>query len=179
MLRTSYNYGGTNFDITIPLDTKIGDLPNLIAMQVGSKNIRHRLYFGRSAVGNYHPCNIHVDDSNKDMQIYKICAMMRSQFKKREPYMTEHHIHFPKTKTSISFERTIRVPIDDKKYPLPPTFGSYKLTKIDDEYVLPMYQCEAMWMKFNTNTVCGPIVIKIGCVVMLMLYPAKNGRIMF
>eukprot|EP01080_Neovahlkampfia_damariscottae_P009419 gene9419-1626_t len=65
-------------------------------------------------------------------------------------------------KISISFQRTLRIPDDDKIYPLPPSLGPFPVEKVDDYLdkvpeewknhggvFIPMYQREAMWMKFN------------------------------
>jgi hypothetical protein len=65
-------------------------------------------------------------------------------------------------KTSISFQRTLRIPDDKKIYPLPPSLGPFPIEKVDDYLdkvpeswkahggvFIPMYQREAMWMKFN------------------------------
>lgn len=62
---------------------------------------------------------------------------------------------------SIDFQRTLRIPDDDKSYPLPPGLGCFPLKHIDDYKVppswterggvmLPMYQSEALWINFNT-----------------------------
>jgi len=62
----------------------------------------------------------------------------------------------------ITFQRTLRIPDDGKRYPLPPGLGCFPLRRVDDylERVpeewrerggvfLPMYQREAMWLCFN------------------------------
>ena len=62
----------------------------------------------------------------------------------------------------IEFQRTLRIPDDDKDYPLPPGLGSFPLRHVDDfsqtiskswikhgGIVFPMYQSEAMWINFN------------------------------
>jgi len=64
----------------------------------------------------------------------------------------------------ISFERTIRIPDDDKDYPLPPALGKFPLRHVDDlasnvpaewlkhgGVVFPMYQSEAMWLYFDAH----------------------------
>ncbi len=80
----------------------------------------------------------------------------------------------------IDFQRTLRIPDDNRKYPLPPGLGSFPLKVVDDfrETVppgwverggifLPMYQSEAMWMSFDTFGIPDrgtsyPFAIKIG-----------------
>lgn len=68
-----------------------------------------------------------------------------------------------KARLSISFQRTLRIPDDGKQYPLPPGLGTFPLKKISefkdrvpcewlkgDGLMLPMYQSEALWMRFTT-----------------------------
>lgn len=63
---------------------------------------------------------------------------------------------------NISFQRTIRVPDDGQKYPLPPGLGTYTIEKGDNgDIVLPMFQNEAMWMRFNKSG-GGVTALKIG-----------------
>ena len=62
----------------------------------------------------------------------------------------------------IAFQRTLRIPDDDKAYPLPPGLGNFPLRHVDDfaravpngwgergGVMLPMYQSEAMWLCFS------------------------------
>jgi hypothetical protein len=64
--------------------------------------------------------------------------------------------------TVISFQRTLRIPQDDKIYPLPPSFGYFPVCRVDDYLdkvpeswkkhggvFIPMYQREAMWVQFE------------------------------
>lgn len=70
----------------------------------------------------------------------------------------------PSAKLTIMFQRTLRIPDDDKDYPLPPGLGSFPLRHVDDYaarvpvawsehggVMLPMYQSEAMWLNFDTE----------------------------
>jgi hypothetical protein len=70
----------------------------------------------------------------------------------------------PSAKLTISFQRTLRIPDDDKDYPLPPGLGSFPLRHVDDfatrappswmehgGVMLPMYQSEAMWLSFRAE----------------------------
>ena len=71
----------------------------------------------------------------------------------------------------IEFQRTLRIPDDNREYPLPPGLGAFPLNLVDD-YVdsvpdvwrehggvfLPMYQSEAMWINFETGY---PMVVKV------------------
>lgn len=71
----------------------------------------------------------------------------------------------PLAKLSINFQRTLRIPDDDKTYPLPPGLGSFPLVHVDDHsdsvppkwldhggIILPMYQAEAMWLNFHPHS---------------------------
>ncbi len=62
----------------------------------------------------------------------------------------------------VSFQRTLRIPDDGKRYPLPPGLGSFPIRRVEDYVarvpsdwrahggvVLPMYQREAMWLSFR------------------------------
>lgn len=62
----------------------------------------------------------------------------------------------------ISFQRTLRIPDDDRTYPLPPGFGNFPLRHIDDYednlpdrwinrggVMMPIYQREALWIYFS------------------------------
>jgi hypothetical protein len=78
----------------------------------------------------------------------------------------------------IHFQRTLRIPDDDRTYPLPPGLGSFPLRHVDDfarkvpaawiehgGVMLPMYQAEAMWLHFSAYYVprrgSYPFAIKI------------------
>lgn len=63
------------------------------------------------------------------------------------------------TGTTITFQRTLRIPDDGREYPLPPGLGEFPLRKVSDYahrvpaswvrhsgVFLPMYQREAMWL---------------------------------
>jgi len=84
----------------------------------------------------------------------------------------------PEAKLEVEFQRTFRIPDDDKTYPLPPGFGTFPVKLVDDckdrvpaEWVehggvmLPMYQAEAMWLNFKPNRVFGrapyPFAIRV------------------
>lgn len=67
-------------------------------------------------------------------------------------------------RASINFQRTLRIPDDDRSYPLPPGFGRFPLRHIDDfagnlppewllrgGVMLPMWQAEALWLSFNAG----------------------------
>jgi hypothetical protein len=70
----------------------------------------------------------------------------------------------PSAKLTIEFQRTLRIPDDDKDYPLPPGLGKFPIQHVDDfashvapswlehgGVMLPMYQSEALWLYFDTN----------------------------
>ena len=74
---------------------------------------------------------------------------------------------------SIDFQRTLRIPDDDRCYPLPPGLGAFPLRHVDDfaapcrplwiehgGVMLPMYQSEAMWISFGRQS-DYPFAVKI------------------
>jgi hypothetical protein len=80
---------------------------------------------------------------------------------------------------TIDFQRTLRIPDDDKSYPLPPGLGSFPLRHIDDftrrvpagwlqrgGVLLPMWQSEALWLLFRSHYVADretsyPFAVKV------------------
>lgn len=76
-------------------------------------------------------------------------------------------------KLNINFHRTLRIPDDNKKYGLPPSIGHFPLEHVEDfannlpaawsdhgGIFFPMYQAEAMWMSFGTQS-GRPYAIKV------------------
>lgn len=64
----------------------------------------------------------------------------------------------------LDFQRTLRIPDDDRDYPLPPGLGRFHLRHVDDfadrvpgswlrhgGVLLPMYQAEALWVNFTAS----------------------------
>lgn len=64
----------------------------------------------------------------------------------------------------VNFQKTLRIPDDNRDYPLPPGFGDFPMEHVEDhssrlpaEWVehggvlLPMYQGEALWIDFSTG----------------------------
>ena len=62
----------------------------------------------------------------------------------------------------MGYQRTLRIPDDDKVHPLPPGLGNFPLRNVDDfaaripskwaergGVMLPMYQSEALWISFG------------------------------
>jgi hypothetical protein len=73
---------------------------------------------------------------------------------------------------SISFQRTLRIPDDNREHPLPASLGEFPLQHVDDYaktvpanwvdhggIFLPMYQSEAMWINFDGGNY--PFAVKI------------------
>jgi len=87
------------------------------------------------------------------------------------------HFSFPEihddARMSISFQRTLRIPDDNKVHYLPPGLGSFPLRHVDDfanripaawrehgGVMLPMFQSEALWLNFDSH--CRyPFLVKI------------------
>jgi hypothetical protein len=68
----------------------------------------------------------------------------------------------PDAHCTVSFQRTLRIPDDDKTWPLPPGLGRFPIVHVDDYaanlptdwlehggVAFPMYQSEAMWLSFS------------------------------
>jgi hypothetical protein len=69
---------------------------------------------------------------------------------------------------SIDFQRTLRIPDDERTYPLPPGLGRFPVRHVDDfptkvpprwlehgGVMLPMYQSEALWLYFLGGYPCA------------------------
>ena len=69
----------------------------------------------------------------------------------------------------IEFQRTLRIPDDNKTYPLPPSLGTFDIVKAQDfinsdglpsnwkkrkGVIIPMWQKEAMWISFSSSKQC-------------------------
>jgi hypothetical protein len=75
---------------------------------------------------------------------------------------------------SVTFQRTLRIPDDGKDYPLPPGLGCFPVRRVDDYasrvpaewrerggVFIPMYQREAMWIRFAGEH-WKPRAVKVG-----------------
>ncbi len=84
----------------------------------------------------------------------------------------------PDAKLTITFMRTLRIPDDDKTYPLPPGLGAFPVRHVDDfkdripakwkdhgGVMIPLFQSEAMWLNFSCGYVQAqgpyPFAIKV------------------
>ena len=74
---------------------------------------------------------------------------------------------------SMEFQRTLRIPDDDRDYPLPPGLGRFPLRHLDDYapqlpeewqrrggVIAPMHQAEAMWINFESGS-DYPFAVKV------------------
>ena len=72
----------------------------------------------------------------------------------------------------VTFHRTLRIPDDGKRYPLPPSLGAFPLHRIDDfrsavpdawrdhgGVFMPLWQREALWLGFAGTTPWGLLVM--------------------
>lgn len=82
-------------------------------------------------------------------------------------------------KLSIEFQRTLRIPDDGGTYPLPPGLGRFPMAHVEDHedkvpaiwrkhggIMIPMYQSEALWVRFVPHTPHGrrhayPFAVKV------------------
>lgn len=73
----------------------------------------------------------------------------------------------------IDFQRTLRIPDDNRDYPLPPGLGTFPMEHVDDHgpgipdawrehggVLLPMHQAEALWLNFSSPN-DYPFAIKV------------------
>jgi hypothetical protein len=85
----------------------------------------------------------------------------------------------PDARLTVTFQRTLRIPDNAKTYPLPPGLGAFPMRHVDDfpkttprewlehgGVMLPMYQSEAVWIRFESeripaNRVRYPFAVKI------------------
>lgn len=77
----------------------------------------------------------------------------------------------PDAVCTISFQRTLRIPDDNRVHNLPPSLGNFPLAHVDDHAAklpaawqkrggifLPMHETEAMWVRFHSKY---PFAVKI------------------
>jgi hypothetical protein len=77
----------------------------------------------------------------------------------------------PEARCSIEFQRTLRIPDDNREHFLPPGLGRFPLKHVDDYasklppiwarragVLFPMYQAEAVWLNFHSEY---PFAIKV------------------
>jgi hypothetical protein len=75
---------------------------------------------------------------------------------------------------AITFHRTLRIPDDGSRYPLPPSLGHFPIRRVADYadrvpdgwrehggVFLPMYQREAMWLQFHPAKSWRPQAVKV------------------
>jgi hypothetical protein len=92
------------------------------------------------------------------------------ELKRDQLVITCPDVH-PEARLTIGFQRTLRIPDEDRDYPLPPSLGQFPLRHVDDfsarlpatwaqhgGVMLPMAQSEAMWLNFDGDY---PFALKI------------------
>lgn len=100
------------------------------------------------------------------------------------------HFSFPEVSSeancSIEFQRTLRIPDDNREYPLPPGLGTFPLLHVEDYaktvpsswqerggVFLPIYQAEALWIWFDSYYPCA-VKIAAGKINAVTGEPWKN-----
>ncbi len=92
--------------------------------------------------------------------------------------LTRNKLHFrfpevhPAAHCSLGFQRTLRIPDDDRDYCLPPGLGKFPLRHLDDYaarlaggwrrrggVIMPMHQAEALWINFAATVY--PFAVKV------------------
>ncbi|HHC71601.1 MAG TPA: hypothetical protein ENK54_01785 [Thiotrichales bacterium] len=74
----------------------------------------------------------------------------------------------PRATCTIDFQRTLRIPDDNREYPLPPGLGRFPVEHVDDHAArlpqswrrhggvfIPMYRAEALWIDFSGHYPCA------------------------
>lgn len=92
-----------------------------------------------------------------------------------------------KAACSIDFQRTLRIPDDNREYPLPPGLGRFPVAHVDDfadnlpdtwrthgGVFIPMYQSEALWINFSGDYPCA-VKIAAGKINAVSGEPWING----
>ena len=103
--------------------------------------------------------------ANRTTERHKTIELRNNQLIFRFPNVHEE------AELTIEFQRTLRIPDDNRSYHLPPGLGEFPLYRVDDYpdnlpntweehggVFLPMYQAEAMWINFHADY---PMAIKI------------------
>ncbi len=107
--------------------------------------------------------------------------------------LKQHALHFhfeavhPHAHCEVTFQRTLRIPDDNRSYPLPAGLGRFPLFHVDDfaatvppgwnehgGVFMPMYQSEAMWIDFGGDYPCA-IKIAAGKINAVTGKPWSNG----
>jgi hypothetical protein len=61
----------------------------------------------------------------------------------------------------LTLQRTVRLPIDGRTYPLPPGFGALPVLVQDGRFMVPMHDREALWLSFHGQD-WRPVAVKVG-----------------
>lgn len=120
-----------------------------------SKTVEAKPYLSWKHIDFSHDAQMELIVLTKDelnMPFYKILYNRNNpKIQKDYDILNNNILTFPNQGLSIEFHRTIRIPDDKNKYPLPPSFGTMTMHKDGDKVMLPMWQREAMWMNFKTS----------------------------
>lgn len=143
--------------VSLPLNLKIKDLNRLLNVD-NTKNIEPVL--GDLVItDNLEPFEVTLDQYNIGTELYKIINDVKFNSTTTISPCQNNKLFFDRSKCEIKFNRTLRVPDDNKQYQLPPSLGVFELDNLGTDIFLPMYQREAMWMNFSAPT---KVAVKIG-----------------
>lgn len=83
-------------------------------------------------------------------------------------------LYFGENNFSVNFQRTLRLPMDDKVYPLPPGLGKFPIVpvaayadRVPAEWlkqggcIIPMQDAEAMWLSFAGAKISKPVAVQV------------------
>lgn len=93
-----------------------------------------------------------------------------------------------KARCTLSFQRTLRIPDDNRAHALPPGLGDFPLHHVDDHaerlpsrwrdhggVFMPMYQAEAVWISFGSGSYPMAVKVAAGKIDALTGDPFRNG----
>jgi len=136
-------------EVDVPHNTTLGGLSKIL-----NRDLEETIWNGHTLSYYFNSYPLNINDKTRDKPFYKLIPS------KSYTNLNKNALFFEKSGFGVEFIRTIRVPDNDKTYPLPPDLGAYELTGVTrNESLLPMYQKEAMWMRFHSQ---GNIAVKIG-----------------
>ena len=152
-------------DLSISPNASLSDLTTLVKEMDKNKCLNYTWSGFRITDQHNHFIPVKITKEHLTMNIYDVYAKELCLNKVVDECVpSDNGIKFSESELRVSFQRTIRVPDDKKKYQLPPSLGPFPLYKENaaaEEIILPMYQKEAMWLNFSAPST-KQVIVKIG-----------------
>jgi len=142
--------------VEVPLTTTVEDLYSKYLDGADQKN--YIVEWNGLALNSNHKCSrIEIMERDFELELYVLASREKEVSSCGVGYK---NIFFPKAKAIVQLKRTLRVPDNGKTYPLPPDLGTMEIYhNAKNEYTVPIYQREALWMNFSAER---NVAIKIG-----------------